>query len=75
MNTMDKVLAVLGSFFVLFVAAVLWVFIETGGQEPTVLVGATASALITEIIILFRIKAGKKRQQYRQQEEAEKEDL
>ena len=61
MNTTDKILIILGTFFVLFVAAVLWVFVRVGA-EPTVLVGATAGALIAEILILFRIKTGKQRQ-------------
>lgn len=61
MNTIDKILIILGLFFVGFCAAVFWVFLETGGQEPTALVTATAGAVIAEIIILFRIKAGKRR--------------
>ncbi len=65
MNTIDKILVILVSFFLLFVAAVLYVFVKTGGCEPTMLVTATAGAVITEIIILFRIKAGKKRTNYK----------
>lgn len=64
MKTIDKILIILGLFFVGFCAAVFWVFLETGGQEPTALVTATAGAVIAEIIILFRIKAGKQRQKY-----------
>ena len=70
MNTTDKILIILGTFFVLFVAAVLWVFVREGA-EPTVLVGATAGALVTEILILFRIKAGKQRME---QEAGQEED-
>ncbi len=72
MNTIDKILALLGTFFLCFVAAILFVFVRTGGQEPTVLVGATAGAVVAEIVILFRIKAGKQRLEY-QNQIAEKE--
>lgn len=64
MNTIDKILLILFSFLLVFCAAVFWCFIRTGGQEPTALIGAVAVGLMTEIIILFRIKAGKKREDY-----------
>lgn len=40
-------------------------FVKTGGQEPVTLVAGVVGALVAEIIILFRIKAGKKREDYR----------
>ena len=58
MKTMDRILLILGLFFLAFVVAVLWIFAKTG-LEPVVLVGAVAAAVIGEIIALLRIKIGK----------------
>ena len=62
MKTMDKILLILGLFFLAFVVAVLWIFAKTG-LEPVVLVGAVAAAVIGEIIALLRIKIGKQKQE------------
>ena len=65
MKTMDRILLILGLFFLAFVVAVLWIFAKTG-LEPVVLVGAVAAAVIGEIIALLRIKIGKQKQEEKQ---------
>lgn len=59
MNKIDKILIILAVFMVLFIAAVLVIFWHTGA-EPTVLVGGVATAVVTEILALCRIKTGRK---------------
>lgn len=65
MNTIDRILLILGLFFLAFVVAVLWIFVKTG-LEPTVLVGAVAAAVIGEIVALLSIKIGKQKQEVQQ---------
>lgn len=70
-RTLDIVLIVLGVFFVLFVAAVFWAFVKTGGSEPSVLVGAVAAVVLGEIMACLRIKMGKIRAEYQQKNDEE----
>lgn len=65
MNKIDRMLACLGIFMLLFVPAVLVVFVITGGNEPTMLVGGITAAVVAEILALCRIKTGKQRQEYK----------
>jgi len=62
MNTIDRILLILGIFFLAFVVVVLWIFAKTG-LEPTVLEGIVGAAVISEIIALLRIKIGKQKQE------------
>lgn len=62
MNKIDKILIMLGIFLVLFVAAILAVFVLTEGNEPTALVTVVGGALIAEVLALCKIKAGKQRE-------------
>lgn len=64
MKTLDKVLLILGVFFLLFVAADFYVFLKTNGGEPTMLVGGVVAVVLGEIIACLRIKMGKIRQSY-----------
>lgn len=70
-RTLDIVLICLGLFFVCFVAAVFYVFVKTGGSEPSVLVGAVAAVVLGEIIACLRIKMGKIRAEYEKNSEKE----
>ena len=58
MRATDKILIVMIVYLVLFSAGVLVIFWHTG-EEPTVLVGGTVAALVTEIIALCRIRINK----------------
>lgn len=60
MNGTDKILAILGIFMFLFVAAVLWLFYKVG-SEPSTLIAVVGGAIIAEIVALCKLKAGKRR--------------
>lgn len=60
MNGTDKILLILGTFMLLFVAAVLWLFYKVG-SEPSTLIAVVGGAVIAEIIVLCKLKAGKRR--------------
>ena len=51
-----KIVAVVIILAVLFTIAVLWVFVKTGGNEPTVLVASVFAFLTSELWNLARIK-------------------
>lgn len=56
MNYTKKVVAVVIILAVLFTVAVLWVFVKTGGNEPTVLVASVFAFLTSELWNLASIK-------------------
>lgn len=56
MNYTKKVVAVVILLAVIFTIAVLWVFVKTGGNEPTVLVASVFAFLTSELWNLARIK-------------------
>lgn len=64
MGNLDKALLLMASFFLFFTAAVLFIFWQTGGSEPTVLVGGVCAAVLGEIVACTRIKIGKQRDKY-----------
>lgn len=69
MKTLDKILLFLAIFFISFVGMTFFVFLRTGGNEPTVLVGGVVAVVLGEIIACLRIKMGKIRQKYHDGEE------
>lgn len=70
MRATDKILIVMIVYLVLFSAGVLVIFWHTG-EEPTVLVGGTVAALVTEIIALCRIRINKEQTDDEQQQTGE----
>ena len=56
MNYTKKIVAVVILLAVIFTVAVLWVFVKTGGNEPTVLVASVFAFLTSELWNLARIK-------------------
>lgn len=60
MKTTDKILIILGVFMLLFITAVLWIFVRIG-NEPAVLVGGVTAAVVGEIIALLQIRREKEK--------------
>lgn len=56
MNYTKKLVAVVIFLAVIFTVTVLWVFVKTGGNEPTVLVASVFAFLTSELWNLARIK-------------------
>ena len=56
MNYTKKVVAVVIILAIIFTISVLWVFVRTGGNEPTVLVASVFAFLTSELWNLARIK-------------------
>lgn len=56
MNYSKKVVTAVIILAVMFTFAVLWVFVKTGGNEPTVLVASVFAFLTSELWNLARIK-------------------
>jgi DMSO reductase anchor subunit len=56
MNYSKKIVAVVIFLAMMFTVAVLWVFVKTGGNEPTVLVASVFAFLTSELWNLARIK-------------------
>ena len=56
MNYTKKIVAVVIVLAVIFTVATLWVFVKTGGNEPTVLVASVFAFLTSELWNLARIK-------------------
>lgn len=72
-RTLDKALVIMTVLFVLFTAAVLWVYHDTG-SEPTELVRWWGLSVLAEIMACVRIKIGKKRDRYHEKYEEEKNE-
>lgn len=69
-RTLNRALLIMTGLFVLFTAAVLFVYWHTG-SEPTVLVGGWCASVLGEIIACTRIKIGKQRDKYHDRYEKE----
>ena len=72
-RTLDKALVIMTVLFVLFTAAVLWVYHDTG-SEPTELVRWWGLSVLAEIMACVRIKIGKPRDKYHEKYEEEKNE-
>jgi hypothetical protein len=59
MNGTDKILAILGTFMLLFVITILCLFHEHG-NEPSTLIAVVGGAVIAEIIALCKLKSDKR---------------
>lgn len=77
MNYTKKIVAVVIILAVLFTVAVLWVFVKTGGSEPTVLVASVFAFLTSELWNLARIKinGGGNDYEYKLESETDKQEV
>ena len=66
--TLNRALLIMTGLYVMFTAAVLIVYWNTG-SEPTVLVGGWCASVLGEIVACTRIKLGKQRDKYREKYE------
>lgn len=69
-RNLNRALLIMTVLFVVFTAAVLWVYHDTG-SEPTELVRWWGLSVLAEIMACVRIKVGKKRDKYHEKYEVD----